>query len=283
MMMKWASLLLLPLLVRDGVLEIKDLPYVEGPGADPQKHKLDLYLPKCAKKFPVLMWIHGGAWSFGDRSWFGDVGRRFADEGIGAAIISYRLSPKVKHPAHIEDCARAFAWLRNHVAEFGGDPERLFVSGQSAGGHLSALLACDPHYLEALKVPADAIKGAIPMSGVYSIPAFPPQTKGLPAMFPASFGSDPKVCRDASPAAHAAGLSVPMLVITETEDAAPLRFDADCFREAARRGGAHDVRFIDAEQRNHFSIVIGLAARTADPSRSAMVEFIRQRCKDLDR
>src|SRR6516162_1460175 len=173
MMLRSSLLLVLPLLAQGGVREVKDLAYVEGPGADPDKQRLDLYLPRSATRFPVLMWIHGGAWSFGDRAWFGDVGRRFAQEGIGAAIISYRLSPRVRHPAHVEDCARAFAWLRTHVAEYGGDPERLFVSGQSAGGHLSALLACDPQYLRALQVPADAIKGAIPMSGVYSIPALP--------------------------------------------------------------------------------------------------------------
>jgi acetyl esterase/lipase len=283
MMIRSACLLLIPLLAPEGVREVKDLAYVDGPDADPRKQRLDLYLPQGATKFPVLMWIHGGAWSFGDRSWFGDVGRRFAEEGIGAAIISYRLSPKVKHPAHVEDCARAFAWLRDHIAEYGGDPERLFVSGQSAGGHLSALLACDPRYLQALGVPADAIKGALPMSGVYTIPALPPDTRGLLGIFPESFGSDPKVCRDASPAAHLSGLSAPMLVVTETDDAAPLRFDARCLREAAKRSGVTGLSFIDAERRNHFSIVIGLAARTADPTRAAMVDFIRARCRELDR
>jgi acetyl esterase/lipase len=279
----WAALLLLPLLAPDGVREVTNLAYVDGPDADAEKHKLDLYLPRGATKFPVLMWIHGGAWSFGDRAWFGAVGRRFAEEGIGAAIISYRLSPKVKHPAHVEDCARAFAWLHDHVADYGGDPGRLFVSGQSAGGHLAALLACDPQYLRALKVPDDALKGVIPMSGVYTIPALPPQSKGLLGMFPTSFGSDPKVCRDASPSSHLAELSVPMLVITETEDSAPLRFDARCLGEAARRNGVKDIRFIDAEKKNHFSIVSSLAAKAPDPSRSAMVEFIRGRCRDLDR
>src|SRR5687767_318825 len=152
-------------LAADEVREIKDVPYVDGADADPVKHKLDLYLPKEAKKFPVLMWIHGGAWSMGDRAWFGEIGRRFAEEGIGLAAISYRLSPKVKHPAHVEDCARAFAWLRANIARHGGDPGRLFVAGQSAGGHLAALLATDPSWLRALQVPDGAIRGVIPMSG----------------------------------------------------------------------------------------------------------------------
>ena len=280
---RFAWLLVLPLLTPSSVREVKDLAYVEGPDADPVKHKLDLYLPRDAKNVPVLMWIHGGAWSFGDRSWFGDVGRRLAEEGIAVAVVSYRLSPKVQHPAHVEDCARAFAWLRDHVVEYGGDPERLFVSGQSAGGHLSALLACDPKYLRAAKVPDGALKGAIPMSGVYTIPALPAGTRGLLAMFPDSFGSDPKACRDASPAAHVAELAAPLLVITETEDAAPVRLYLRLFREAANRAGVTGIRYLDAEKRNHFSIVVGLAAKAADPSRTAMVEFIRERCRQLDR
>ena len=121
------------------------------------------------------------------------------------------------------------------------------------------------------------------MSGVYTIPALPPDTRGLLGIFPESFGSDPKVCRDASPAAHLSGLSAPMLVVTETDDSAPLRFDARCLREAAKRSGVTGINFIDAERRNHFSIVIGLAAKTADPSRAAMVDFIRARCRELDR
>jgi acetyl esterase/lipase len=284
MMLRGAWLLLPALLSpREAVREVKDLPYAQGPAADPEKHKLDLYLPKDARNVPMLMWIHGGAWSFGDRAWYGELGRRFAEQGIGVAVISYRLSPKVKHPAHIEDCARAFAWLHEHAAEYGGDPERLFVSGQSAGGHLSALLTLDGRYLRDLKVPEGAIKGSIPMSGVYNIPALPQGTKGPLAIFPESFGSDPRGCRDASPATHVAELCCPMLVITETEDPGPVRLYARLFREAARRAGVKDVRFIDAERRNHFSIVIALGAKAEDPSRTAMVEFIRRRSAELDR
>src|SRR5262245_61986270 len=101
----------------------------------------------------------------------------------------------------VQDCARAFAWLRAHVAEYGGDPERLFVSGQSAGGHLAALLALDPQYLRALEVPDGTIRGAIPISGVYTIPALPANTRGLMGMFPTAFGCDREVCRAASPVA----------------------------------------------------------------------------------
>jgi acetyl esterase/lipase len=282
MITRIAGLLWIPLLApQDGIREVKDLAYYEGPDADPVKHKLDLYLPKDATQAPILMWIHGGAWKMGDRSGYAELGRRFAEAGVGFAAISYRLSPKVKHPAHIEDCARAFAWLHAHVAEHGGDPDRLFVSGQSAGGHLSALLALDPQYLRALKIPDGTIKGAIPMSGVYTIPALPPETRGLLAMFPDSFGSDPEACRSASPITHVAGLACPMLVITESDNA-PLRAGTRLFRLAGEKAGAKDFRFIDAEHRNHISIVIKLAAKADDPSRTAMLDFVRRRCEDLE-
>lgn len=278
-MVRTTTVLLLALVPCARVREIKDLAYADG---DPVKHKLDLYLPAEAKKVPVLMWIHGGAWSMGDRAWFGEIGRRFAEEGIGFAAISYRLSPKVKHPAHIEDCARAFAWLRDHVAEHGGDPDRLFISGQSAGGHLTALLAADPGWLRALQVPDGAIKGAIPMSGVYTIPALPASTRGLMAMFPDSFGSDPAVCRAASPSTHIGGLTIPTLVITESDDPGPVRLGARMLQAAAEKAGVKQIKFIDAENRNHFTIVTNLGRKGDDAPRAAMVEFIRRRCTELD-
>jgi len=281
-MSKLGWLLILPLLgPQDAVKETRDLAYDDGADADPKKHKLDLYMPKDAKKVPVVMWSHGGAWMMGDRSMYGEVGRRFAESGIGFAAISYRLSPKVKHPAHVEDCARAFAWLLGHVADYGGDPDRLFVSGQSAGGHLSALLTLDRQYLQALKVPDGAIKGSIPMSGVYTIPALPAGSKGLMAMFPDAFGSDPEVCRAASPLSHIANLNCPMLVITESEEIGIIGPTLKLFKAAAEKAGVKDLRFIEAEQRNHISIVMNLA-RKDDPVRASMVDFIQKRCKDLD-
>lgn len=275
-MMKLAVLLALavPLQGAD-VREVRDLAYLDGPEADP-KQRLDLYLPKDATNAPVLMWIHGGGWKTGDRSWYRELGLRFAESGIAFAAISYRLSPKVKHPAHVEDCARAFAWLRAHAAEYGGDPDKLFVSGQSAGGHLSALLALDPAYLRAQGVPDGAIKGVIPMSGVYTIPALPAGTKGMLSMFPDSFGSDPETCRAASPIRHVANLACPMLVLTESEDLGAIRPGTERFHRALEKAGAKDVTFLDAENRNHFTIVMQLARKGDDPSRTAMIAFIRR-------
>lgn len=252
------------------VKEVRDVAYLEGKEADSRKHKLDLYLPESDKPVPVLMWIHGGGWMIGDRSWYREVGRRFAEQGIGFAAVSYRLSPGVKHPAHIEDCAAAFAWLHANVREHGGDRDRLFVSGQSAGGHLTALLASDPKYLEKHKLPLETIKGSIPMSGVYRIP---PMRWG---MFGDSFGSDREVCRLASPKEHAAGIKAPMLVITEEDKDLIIGPSLNGYQRAIEEAKVQDVTFLEGKGTNHISIVINLARTSDDPVRAAMIEFVRK-------
>jgi len=147
----------------------KDITYTDGDLADAAKHKLDLYLPKDKKNFPVLVFIHGGSWRSGDRSLYPALGNRFAKLGIGVAIPSYRLMPKNPHPAQIEDTAAAFAWVYKNVAQYGGDANRIYVAGHSAGGHLVALLALDPAYLAKYDIPLTAIKGVAALSGVYDV------------------------------------------------------------------------------------------------------------------
>src|SRR5262249_49807203 len=83
--------------------------------ADKERHILDLYLPKGKKDFPVLFFIHGGGWRNGNKKGSGRHGMAFAQQGIGFVTINYRLSPKVRHPSHIEDVARAFAWVTKNI------------------------------------------------------------------------------------------------------------------------------------------------------------------------
>ncbi|HXX94082.1 MAG TPA: alpha/beta hydrolase [Planctomycetota bacterium] len=273
------------------VREVKDLAYVTGADADDRKEKLDLFLPEKKEKFPVLMWIHGGGWAIGDRKWYAALGHRFAEQGIGCAVISYRLSPGVKHPEHIKDCARAFAWLHGHVKEYGGDPDRLFVSGQSAGGHLTALLALNRKYLEDLKVPEEAIKGIIPMSGIYQILPFKTEAPGT-GLIRNAFGDDEKLCEDASPTHFVKNAKAPMLVITEADakgggqgvpESFFVRSSTAVFKTALEQSGFKDVTFMDAKDRNHVTIVMDLMKKGDDFVREAMVQFIRKRCQDLDR
>src|SRR5206468_3096567 len=114
------------------------------------KHRLDLYLPEGKSDAPVLFFVHGGGWTVGDKNLFGiaaRLGKTLARRGIGLVSINYRLSPKVKHPEHIRDVARAFAWTHQNIGTYGGCKEEIFLCGHSAGGHLVALLSTDTQYL----------------------------------------------------------------------------------------------------------------------------------------
>lgn len=264
------------------VVEVRGLKYYDGADAHQRKHRLDLFLPKHAKHAPVIMWIHGGAWTQGDKFLYAGLGRRFAREGFGFAAINYRLSPGVRHPEHVKDCARAFAWLRQHVGGHGGDPDRMFVMGHSAGGHLSALLALDRTYLKAHDVPDDAVKGVIPMSGVYAIPALPKETEGMLRIFPRAFGSDPAVCRGASPVAHLRKTPFPILVLTETKDTLRVRPSMEILKAAVGVAGLEHVEFADARDRDHLSIVVRMALEGEDPVRDRIFGFVRDRCRELD-
>ena len=87
----------------------RDIPYHPWPGADKVRHTLDVYCPKGKTDFPVVLFVHGGKWEWGDKSLYAGLGEAFARDGVGTVICNYRLSPKVRHPGHVEDVARAFA------------------------------------------------------------------------------------------------------------------------------------------------------------------------------
>jgi acetyl esterase/lipase len=152
-----------------GVEFHSDISYTGGDSADAAKHKLDLFLPQGRTNFPVMMFVHGGSWRTGDRSLYRALGNYFARAGIGVAIPSYRLMPNHPHPAQIEDVAAAFAWVHDNIGRYGGDTQRLYLSGHSAGGHLVSLLALDPAWLNKFGIPLSAIHGVVTMSGVYDV------------------------------------------------------------------------------------------------------------------
>jgi acetyl esterase/lipase len=212
---------------------------------------------------------------------------RLAERGIGVAAISHRLSAQdwfdpsmskegVKHPEHATDCARAFAWLHAHAKEHGGDPDRLYVAGHSSGGHLAALLALDEKHLKSAGLTIAAIKGAIPVGGAYDIPkyhAYLVRALGVEkadAHVTAVFGP-PERWPDASPARYVKEARVPVLVITE-EDEAFQAYKAD-FEGVVPEGSP--IRFWTAADRKHDTVMVRMSQKGADVPRDRMIEFIR--------
>ena len=270
------------------VTTLKDIVYHDGKDADP-RHKLDLYLPKGKTNFPVVVFVHGGAWMYGSKDILGlysAVGRFLAENGVGAALPNYRLSPAVKHPEHVRDVARAFAWVRKNVADHGGDPDRLFVGGHSAGGHLAALLATDESYLKAEGLTRAAVRGVLPVSGVYRIPdklalAMPP-LGGAPAPptkyrlgfnpFDLVFDKDPKAREAASPISHIREGLPPFFVVVADRDLPLLPEMAVDFVKALQAKNV-EAELMRVKDRFHSSVMFR-ATSPDDPVGRAILSFV---------
>jgi acetyl esterase/lipase len=121
--------------VLQGATAYRDLPYVTN---GHQRQKLDLYLPETGQNWPLILWVHGGAFRLGSKE--DKVPLAYLAEGYAVASINYRLSQHALFPAQIQDCKAAVRWLRANAGQFGFDPHRVGAWGESAGGHLVAML-----------------------------------------------------------------------------------------------------------------------------------------------
>ena len=122
---------------------------------------MDIYYPKGAKNFATIVWFHGGGITGGDK----EVPKALMNKGFAVIGVQYRLSPKVKAPAYIEDAAASVAWGFNHIAKYGGSDKLIFISGHSAGGYLGMMITLDKSYLAKYNIDANRIAALIPFSG----------------------------------------------------------------------------------------------------------------------
>jgi acetyl esterase/lipase len=154
----------------EAVRVIRNLPYSEAG----RRGHLDIYLPAgddAITDAPVLLQVHGGAWSLGQKEHQArPLMNRMAAKGWICVAINYRLSPRDPWPAHIVDVKRAIAWVRDNIADHGGDPDYLVITGGSAGGHLAALAALtpgDPEWQPGFEDADTSVRAAVPFYGVY--------------------------------------------------------------------------------------------------------------------
>lgn len=127
-----------------------------------ERCKLDVYAPDGAQDLPVVVWFHGGGLTSGDKR---SIPRDLLQSGYVVVSANYRLIPKGTVADCIEDATAAVAWAFRHAAEYGGSPEKIFLSGHSAGGYLIDLVGLDKHWLAAYGIDADRVAGLIPFSG----------------------------------------------------------------------------------------------------------------------
>ncbi|MEQ9439433.1 MAG: alpha/beta hydrolase [Cyclobacteriaceae bacterium] len=163
---------------------VPDLAYkTQGDAYEMERCRLDLYLPDLAEDFPLLIWLHGGGLTINSKDSLeaSEVGVRMAREGIGTAVINYRLSPEATFPAYIDDVAAAIQWVYDNARKYQGDRKRLFVGGHSAGAYLAAMVALDPTYLESYDLKPRRLTGVIAISGQMDSHQTTKKERNLPA------------------------------------------------------------------------------------------------------
>jgi len=205
----------------------------------------------------------------GDRREERFVGERFAAAGYLTVVASYRLSPEVSHPAHIQDVAAAFAWITRNIRQYGGDPDRIMVIGHSAGAYLAMLLAADPRYLAAHQLSPRDIKGVVPVSGFFWV-----EKPGVAPDRPAEiWGTNPKTWTDASPAHYLRADLPPVLLIdTDGDEDWRQQQNAD-FYAALRAAGDRDVATHKVLGRTHMSVWYDMSKGGSEETSSTILQF----------
>jgi len=173
---------------------------------------LDVWRPAGAPKAgkPVLIFWYGGGWVAGDRRAYAFAARAYAKAGFVVVMPDYRKVPDIRFPAFLQDGAEAVKWTRDHIAQYGGDPDRIAVAGHSAGAHITAMLALDTQWLKAEGVDPKIIKAAVGLSGPYDFYPFT-SSRAIEAMK----GADPAATQ---PITFARADAPPMLLVTSTGD-----------------------------------------------------------------
>lgn len=232
-----------------------------------QRCTLDLYLPEGASGFPAIVWFHGGGLTEGDKAGDVQVGiaRSLAARGIAVAAVNYRLSPRGSFPAYVEDAAASTAWVLDHIEDYRGSSDRVFVSGHSAGGYLAAMIGLDGQYLAAHGYRPDDLAGLVPISGQMVTHSTVREERALPAERP--------IVDAAAPVHHARSDAAPFLAIAGSDDL-PARPEENVYFIAAMKAAGHtDATYLEFDGRNHGTIVSGIPAAD-DPVAEAIVDFV---------
>ena len=228
-------------------------------GGDP-KQRLDLLVPPGAKRAPLLLFVHGGGWSIGDkRTGAGVKAAHFTNAGWAFASANYRLVPQATVEQQAADIAAVIAWARANAAAHGLDPDRIVLMGHSSGAHLAALVGTDPRYLAAAGVPIAAVKGVILLDGAGYDIAGQMARPGNPvgAMYDAAFGKDPARQKALSPTLHAAAPNVANWLILPIERRADSQAQSKALAAGLSRAGASTL-VVAVPGESHGSLNMGL-------------------------
>ncbi len=223
-----------------------------------ERCRLDVYHPKNEKDFATVVWFHGGGLKGGGRS----VPKALQLKGIAVVAVNYRLHPKVKAPAYIEDAAAAVAWTFKNIGKYGGSSKRIYVSGHSAGGYLTSMVGLDKRWLATHGIDANAIAGLIPYSG-HTITHFTIRAeRGIDGKQP--------VLDALAPLFHVRKDAPPLLLITGDRELEMLgRYEENAYLWRMMRVNGHpSTHLMELDGYNH--------GQMAEPAHPLLLRFIQR-------
>ncbi|MGN6277452.1 MAG: alpha/beta hydrolase [Sphingomonas sp.] len=233
---------------------------------------LDVWRPTGATsaKRPVLIFWYGGGWVKGSRGAYAFAARAYAKAGFVVVVPDYRKVPNVRFPAFLQDGAQAVRWTRDHVAQFGGDPNRIAFAGHSAGAYTVAMLALDPEWLRAEGVDPTIVKAAVGLSGPYDFYPFDDR-RAIDAMQGAP---DPILTQ---PIHFASADAPPMMLVTSTRDTEVKPKNAINLAAKLRALGA-PVEFKEYQGLTHENVAMALSVpfRGKAPVLADSVAFLKR-------
>jgi acetyl esterase/lipase len=228
--------------------------------------KLDIIYPAATDGYPTIVWFHGGGLSGGVRQNGELVAKRFLPEGIAVVQVSYRLSPRVKCPVYNDDAAAAIAWTFKNIKKYNGDPDKIFISGHSAGGYLTMILGMDESYLAKYDIATSQLAGLIPISGQTITHSTIRRERNIPR--------STILIDKFAPLFHSGKIGPPCLCICGENDN-PLRCEENKYFVAAQKNAGNDkISYLEVEGRDHSTIFDNLN-QPGDEVATAMLQFIK--------
>ncbi len=258
-----------------GVSIAADIPYTVRPGADQRQTSLDVYIPAAASGLPVLIYVHGGGWTSGDKNAVGAKAAYFTAHGLVFVSINYRLIPAAWPAQQAADVAEAVAWVKENIEGYGGDGTRVFVLGHSAGAHLTALIAADETYLREAGLGPGALRGVILLdSAAYDVEQLMRSPEGQTDVYRPVFRDDPTQWRRVSPRALVGpGKAIPPHLLLLATTGGQRRPAAEGLAGALRAVGVYAQIADTGSFRNHVTINEELG-RAGDPATTAVQAFL---------
>ena len=247
-----------------GLRVTRDLTY--GPDL---RNVLDVYAPQGARNAPTLLFIHGGSWTSGNKDEYKFVGESFARAGYVTAVMSYRLAPQNRYPAYIQDAAQALAFLRKNAGTYGGDPNRLFVSGHSAGAFNAVEVTMNERWLREAGVPRDAIRAIVGIAGPYAY-----DYRDFPSRNAFPEGSNPDVTM---PDRHVRADPPPTLLVVAGNDRTVAPYNAERLEAALRARGGQVTRTV-LPGLDHYTVIgsVGRSLTFLGPTRQVILDFLKR-------